>query len=216
MVELIQDLQNTALNSNSEFRPLEDLERIFGQHDLFPLVQRLHRQGLVFEVKEELSEEERKKECQAMYRRGNHKSAMAEKEVVAALLAKDVQHGFSFPFLSDTALKVKLGMIQLCGRVSQFTLTEKGERVPKNRLTQDYTHDITKVNASKNHQIELEKYPPMIYGQALRRIIHFVVALRLKFPEEKILLNKADYSNAYRRVAHAPKTSAQSVFKNVT
>jgi hypothetical protein len=37
----------------------------------------------------------------------------------------------------------------------------------------------------------------------LLRIIHFVVALRLAYPDQKIFIAKFDFSDAYRRIAHA-------------
>ena len=43
----------------------------------------------------------------------------------------------------------------------------------------------------------------MIYGWCLSRLIHFVVALRLEFSNERILIAKCDFLDAYRRVAHS-------------
>jgi hypothetical protein len=47
----------------------------------------------------------------------------------------------------------------------------------------------------------MEAYTEMIYGWCLMRIIHFIVALRLAYPNLPILIVKYDYSDAYRRVA---------------
>ena len=58
----------------------------------------------------------------------------------------------------------------------------------------------------------------MIYGWRLSRVIHYIIALRLKFPDERILISKYDFSDAYRRVAHSATAAAQSVivFANIT
>jgi hypothetical protein len=51
----------------------------------------------------------------------------------------------------------------------------------------------------------------MIYGWCLGRIIHFIVALRLVHPDQRIFIAKYDYSDAYRRIAHAAPVAAQSI-----
>ena len=55
------------------------------------------------------------------------------------------------------------------------------------------------------------QYPEMIYGWCLTRVIHYIVALRLKYPSERILIAKYDFSDAYRRIVHSGKAAAQSV-----
>ena len=88
-------------------------------------------------------------------------------------------------------------------------ITEHGEPIPKDRLTQDLTFLITAEDVSVNKRVDMEQYPEMIYGWCLSRLIHFVVALRLAFPNERILIAKYDFSDAYRRVAHS--AAAQSI-----
>lgn len=64
---------------------------------------------------------------------------------------------------------------------------------------------------SINSRIDMEQYPEMVYGWALPRIIHFIVALRLKWPERTIFMSKYDYSDAYRRMAHSALAVAQTI-----
>ena len=47
----------------------------------------------------------------------------------------------------------------------------------------------------------MEQYPDMVYGFCLIRTIHYVVALRQDFPNERILISKFDFSDAYRRIS---------------
>ena len=42
----------------------------------------------------------------------------------------------------------------------------------------------------------------MVYGFCLSRTIHYIVALRRSFLEERILISKYDFSDAYRRMVH--------------
>lgn len=57
----------------------------------------------------------------------------------------------------------------------------------------------------------------MVYGWCLSRIIHYIVALRERFPTGKILMSKYDYSDAYRRIAHSASATTQSIsiFKGI-
>jgi hypothetical protein len=57
----------------------------------------------------------------------------------------------------------------------------------------------------------MKAYPEIIYGWCLPRIIHFIVALRLPWPEKAILVAKYDYSNAYQRIAHRVTAVAQTI-----
>ncbi|NER26088.1 MAG: hypothetical protein F6J96_36450 [Symploca sp. SIO1C2] len=57
----------------------------------------------------------------------------------------------------------------------------------------------------------MERYPEMVYGWCLIRIIHFIVELRAAYPEKKIFIMKFDYSDAYRRISHQGKAASQSI-----
>ena len=102
-------------------------------------------------------------------------------------------------------------MLQPCNLADQFSLTETGERIPKKRLTHDLSSSLTQEDASVNSRIDMDEYPPMIYGWALMRIIAFICALRLAFPDIKILISKYDLSDAYRRICHDALAAAQTI-----
>ena len=57
----------------------------------------------------------------------------------------------------------------------------------------------------------MEAYPEMVYGFCLSRIIHFIVALRGKYPEDRILISKYDFLDAYRRMAHRALLAIQTI-----
>jgi hypothetical protein len=64
---------------------------------------------------------------------------------------------------------------------------------------------------SVNNRVDMEKYPEMIFGWCLPRIIHFVVALRLAYPDTRILIAKYNFSDAYRRINHSARAAVQSI-----
>ena len=57
----------------------------------------------------------------------------------------------------------------------------------------------------------MDKYPGMVYGFCLHRIIHYICVLRLRFPTERILISKYDFSDAYQRIAHSARAVAQTI-----
>jgi hypothetical protein len=83
-------------------------------------------------------------------------------------------------------------MVQPAGLALQFALLQDGSRVPKRRLTQDSSFALTFPEASVNERVDMDTYPEMIYGWGLSRIIHFIVALRLRHPNSKIFIAKYD------------------------
>jgi hypothetical protein len=160
----------------------------------------------------ELTEDERMAKLQANLERGNHNSAKEDKEVLEKMTYKEVKHGFAIPVAVQIVRLMKNALIQAVGIVSQWTINAFGERVLKKRLTHDLSYWITKHYASVNARCNLDMYPPMIYVWCLPRIIHYIIALRAAFPTTRILISKYDFSDAYRRIAHAAKAAAQTIF----
>ena len=89
------------------------------------------------------------------------------------------------------------------GYRSTSTLRINSNPVCPRIVVYGYNLSITTPDVSVNKRIDMDKYPEMIYGWCLTRLIHFVVALRLKFPTKRLLTAKYNLSDAYRRVAHS-------------
>jgi hypothetical protein len=203
--------QHTTLGFGSEFRPIEQLRQVLGKHPHFPELTSILEKGMPYIYSNEISEETRNQEVQAMLTRGNHKSAEEESEQVKRLLLKDVHHGFSIPVLPEIVHKIQGAMVQPLGLAKQFSLDAAGTRVPKYRLTQDLSFSLSGKNLSVNSRINMGSYIEMIYGWCINRVIHFMVSLREEHPTTKIFIAKYDYSDAYRRIAHSATAAAQSI-----
>lgn len=119
-----------------------------------------------------------------------------------------MEYGYAVPVSKETVFKLKDTMAQLCNLNNQFTLMETGEQVSKKRLTHNMSKGIMKENASINDRADISRYPAMIYGFCLLRIIHFIVVLQLTFLNEQILISKFDFSNSYQWIAHAAQAAA--------
>jgi hypothetical protein len=123
--------QDSTLNFGSEFRPIDELEKILGKHPNFEFFSGVLRNGMDYRFTEELSEEQRKAEVAAMIARGDHQSVQEDSEEVAKLLAKDVRHGFSIPVSPELVPQMANAMVQPAGVVKQFSLQEDGSRLLK-------------------------------------------------------------------------------------
>jgi hypothetical protein len=100
---LFHDYQDTTLGYGSEFRPLDQLEKVLGGHPKFSVLSGLISNGMDYRFKKEITDKERLTELRAMMERGNHKSTEKATDTAAGLLAKDVAHGFSIRNVSDRA-----------------------------------------------------------------------------------------------------------------
>jgi hypothetical protein len=203
--------KETTLGYGSEFRSIQQLRTILGEHPNFPELELILSKGMDYRFRKELTETARQEELLAILARGNHKSAEHRSEHVAKALGKDVEHGFSLPILPETVHQIAGAMAQPLGMAEQLTLTESGARAPKFRLTQDLSFSLTEPEASVNSRIDLAAYVEMIYGWCLSRTIHYIVSLRLKYPTQRIFITKYDYSDAYRRIAHSATAAIQSI-----
>jgi hypothetical protein len=211
LASLLGDYQRTTLGYGSEFRPIDQLEKVLGGHSEFEVLADLIENGMGYRFKTAITEGERMKELHGMMERGNHKSAEEGSEKAAELLAKDVAHGFSIPVSPGVVERIRGAMVQPLGLATQYGLTEDGSRKVKYRLTQDLSFSLTEPDMSVNSRIDMDQYPEMFYGWCISRVVHFIVSLRLAHPNKRIFISKYDYSDAYRRMAHSATAAAQSI-----
>jgi len=203
--------QGTTVDHGSEFRPVDDLERIVGKHPNFGYLKDMLESGFDYFVRRELTEEERIGELEAQMERGNHKSATQNYEEIAAMLAGDVKRGFILTIRARDLRKLRRSLVQPCGLVRQFGVQSDGTRKLKSRMTHDLSFSLTLPDASVNSRINWEKHPSMVYGWCFSRLIHFIVCLRLNHPDTKIYISKFDYSDAYKRISHRHSAASSTI-----
>jgi hypothetical protein len=209
----LEDQQGSTVSHGSEFRPIEQLSTIVGNHQTFSFLKQMFEEGFGYHLTRELSEEERQAEYDAQYDRGNHQSALIDKDQVKKLLDADVLHGFALPILATEAHNLKGVHLQPGGIVSQFSINSDGTRKLKKRFTHDLSFSLTSTDASINDRIDMSGYPDMVYGWCLSRILHYLAALRCRNPGRKIFISKYDYSDAYRRISQRAETAAATVIR---
>jgi hypothetical protein len=202
---------DTTIGYNSEFRPLRQTETVFGEHPGFVFFRTIADLGMAYHFSDTIREVDRWTELERVLHRGNHNSAEADLPTASRLLNKDVTPGFSLPLSPSVVRHIPDAEVQPCGLAKQFGLQADGSRFAKSQLTQDLSFWTVGTNKSVNSRINLTRYPAMIYGWCLRRIIHFVVALRLAHPGQVILVAKIDFSDAYCRIFHAASAMVKSI-----
>ena len=211
--KLINDNPNSTLGYGSEFRPVEQLEPLLGRHSNFTNLSQVLKFGMSYVLSSELDTITKSTELEKLLQRGNHKSAQEFPDRVTERLAKDVKHVFVIPVPTSIITSIPNTAVHPPGLARQWTIDAEGQRLEKFRLTQDLSFSSTKSGppVSINSRIDMEAYMKMIYGWCLPRILHYIVALRLKFPSQIIFICKYDYSDAYRRVAHSALAAVQTI-----
>ena len=169
----------STLAFGSEFRPIEELRPLPRTHPGFKELAEILVTGMPYRYAQEITEAERDHEVIAILSRGNHKSAQVKLAIAEQLLSKDVVHDFSMVIPIGAVPLISHAMAQPVGLAKQWTLDEEGNIKIKYRITQDLSYSETNrdVPLSINSRIDTDQYPEMVYGWALPRIIHFMVAL---------------------------------------
>jgi len=209
--ELYVKNQGTTMDHGSEFRPLSQLKPIVGDHPMFEYLSKMFSRGFDYDLVRELTEEERLEEFDAQFERGNHQSATQNVEEVKGLLAGDVTRGFIIPILASELRNVIGVHLQPCGMVRQQSLQADGSRQLKGRLTHDLSFTLSAADASVNARVDLDRHPPMVYGWCFNRIVNYIVCTRFRKPLLRIYISKYDYSDAYKRISHSPRSAAATV-----
>ena len=200
----------TAMELGSEFRPISTLVKIFGLHPLWKDLSSGIESGFNYPLTP-LSNEDRKLDLQEALVFGNHKGVDKHREFYLTLINKDVVHGYCLPFPLSKISTIPGAIVPPLNIAEQNTINERGEIIPSKRLTHNQSMVYKSSNTSVNSRVIKEKLCPIMYGHALLRLIHYIVACRRKFPNKKIMLSKFDLKSAYRRCHMDYDTAIQSV-----
>ena len=113
--DFLQSQAGSSLDFGAEFRPVEQLRPLLGQHPGFNELAEIIASGMPYRYSTNITESERQAEVLAMLARGNHKSAQEEPEIAGQLLAKDVAHGFSMVIPRELVPQIPGAMVQPVG-----------------------------------------------------------------------------------------------------
>jgi hypothetical protein len=188
---------NSPLQYGSEFRPKSILEPLLRYHPNWPAIDELLTQGCTF-LAPPLSEPDRLNQIDLALTFGNHKGALRKPQQLINLLHDDISRGYNLPVPINMVHKIPVLVLSRMNIARQNTIDETGRVIEKDRLTHDHSFDFFP-GSSVNKRCRLDLHQTCMFGKALSRLIHWIVHMRLKYPENWILLTKTDWKAAYRR-----------------
>jgi hypothetical protein len=147
----------------------------------------------------DLDEETRLLDFKAALERGNHKGAEKKPEELTRLVGKDVKFAYALPLPLDKLSRIPGTVLAPMNIAAQNTIDEFGRIIAKDRLTHNQSFDFSE-GSSVNSRVKKEELMPCMIGHCIKRIVNWVVAMRNKYPDKKILCSKVDFKSAYRRV----------------
>ena len=203
MAEVLRTYDNTVLHPGTEFRHVEVLRKLLGQHKDWPKLEKIITTGIQYGFRDDIhySESQRTTDIKASIQRGNNKSALdpIHKEFILKNYTKEVERGWMLPIPKTTVQKMKGGGVIPIGIATQHTVNEQGNRIEKHRLTHDCSN-VRDSGWSVNTMVNEELLEPCIYGHCLWRLLHHVHKLRLEHTQTRIYVNKTDLDAAFRRL----------------
>ena len=115
----------------------------------------------------------------------------------------------------DCARKLKNGRVGPLGVAQHAGIDEHGDIVIKDRLAHDQSFSLG-YSPSLNDIVDDSELPDLVFGWCINRLIHQIVALRLQFPTNRILICKFDWGSAYRRINGDGTLTANTITTDVS
>jgi hypothetical protein len=192
----------------SEFRPTDQLVKLFGLHPCWSKMQAILTRGSKWTL-DYLEEDQRKQDIEDALAFGNHKGAQKKPAQLRTLVEKDVIHGYGLPLPLRNIRTIPGVVIAPMNIASQNTINDLGQIIKKDRLTHDQSFEWSS-GRSVNNRVNLEDFMPCMFGKALLRMVNWAVAARHKFPKQRIFASKIDFKSAFRRCHLNADTALQT------
>jgi hypothetical protein len=205
--QAIRARPNSQTMYGYEFKPSEILAPLLSNHPLWSKLKEVLDSGATFPLNP-ISTTDRELDLSFHLERGNHKSAIKSKTILDNLISEDISRGFALPLPLDILPMIPNASIAPLGCQEQETINERGERIPKFRMTHDQTFPGPS-GLSVNLRVNKELLPPCMYSHVLKRIIHYIVHIRQRHPLTKIFLCKFDLDAAYCRCHLSSQTATE-------
>ena len=191
--QAIEAQNQTPLRYGSEFRDPSLLEMLFLNHPNWAHLKEILTFGSHWQL-EQVDEETGMSDLDDAYEFGNHKGAEKQPELLTKLVVKDVDYGYALP-IPRSKIKLVPGVCLAPVNIApQNTINEYGQIIAKDRLTHDQSCEFGSGHCVNNRVID-ESLLTCPFAHALRRFINYVVALRLKYPDYRIVASKVDYTS---------------------
>ena len=194
----IEAQSTSPVGYGSEFRKTGILSPLLRNHPFWPMMKSILENGAEWPM-DPISEESCIADVKEALLFENHKGAISQPELLMKLVTGDVIHGYSLPLPLDKIKRLPHVCMAPLNIQAQWTINERGEIIPKDRLTHDQSYKWEHSGTSVNSRCDSSSLPHCMFGKCLLRIINWAVAARRKYPNCRIFAKKDDFKSAYRR-----------------
>ena len=194
----------------SEFRPVKSLQPIFERHPKWRLLKSLLENGAEYPMVE-LEDKMRQRDLDRGMIRGNHSGASIFKKELEIKFGKDIENGWMLPLPPGAEKLIPHAEYCPTSIIEQMPIDDMGTFIEKRRPIHDQSFTQEVSHTSVNSRVHKQLLDECIYGHMLSRVIHYILALRWRFPQTRILISKADLDSAYRRAHVTEKAAAKTI-----
>ena len=179
----------------SEFRPIDQLEQILGNHSNWKRIQVKIRDRIEYHTTP-IEDKICITDLHHRLLKGNHKSELGKRATIfSTKLSKESKKGWCIPILPNYAIEISNLEIALLGLAHQASINECGEIIEKDR----FTHDLFPPGiASENFihkRMDMGKFAETHDGHMRKRLLHRIVNMRANDPTTRILIEKRQFQN---------------------
>jgi len=206
--------QDTQLGYGSEFKKPELLKLIFGRHPLWERWSAILSNGAEYPL-EHLDDSACRQDLIDGYEYGNHKGVNDNPDLFEGMMTDEIEHGWQLPIPREMVLALLEAMIAPMNISDQQGINERGEIIPKKRLTHNQSMEFSS-GTSINGRMQHDQLQDLMYGTCLKRLIHDITLLRFQYPDCRILITKIDYKSAYRRATLNWKYALMTIIQIIT
>ena len=199
----------STVSYGSEFKPASILMQLLGHHPLWSSFQEILEHGAKYPL-QELDHKDCLMDIHDAIVRGNHQSAVNNFDLLKSMMKTEVEYGYALPIPIEMIRCIPNAAVAPLGIVFQDTIDEFGNIKEKARATHDQSFAFSS-GTSVNDRVIEEKLTPCQYGHCLLRMLHYIAAARLQFPQVRILVGKFDWRTAYRRAHLAGHSAAECI-----
>lgn len=130
----------------------------------------------------------------------NHNSVSHHGDHLSKALQKEIKKGWGIIIQEENATLIPGLEISLMGVTERLGIAETGEYVPKKRITHNLSWPGIFLKESVNSRMLRSRFEPIMFGNCLSRLLHYIVHLRKRHPNKRILIRKEDLKSAYRQI----------------
>jgi hypothetical protein len=200
--------QGSPLQYDSEFKPESTLALIFSNQPNWEKMRIVLLNGSTWPLSP-LGDINQLLDINDALAFGNHKGADQQPELLLKLVRDDVNRGFALHLPLEKIKKIPGVLFAPLNIQLQKTINERGEIIPKDRLTHNQSWK-GQSETSVNSRVDEEQLMPCYFGRALRRIINWTVAAQKQYPNKWILATKLDVKTTFQRCHLNALTAVQT------